>query len=74
MGITASALLVVTVPLFLALIGAIIYLAKLSRTLAMIVKELGDHKSGIKGRLHDNAQALLKLDGRVSLLEERIKK
>lgn len=41
-------------------------IAMVIATLERIEREIGDHETGLRGRLHDHQSALLKLDGRLS--------
>lgn len=43
--------------------------AMLIATLERIEREIGDHETGLRGRLHDQQNALLKLEGRVSRID-----
>jgi len=46
-------------------------IAMIIATLERIEREIGDHESGLRGRLHDHQTALLTLDGRLSAFMRR---
>jgi hypothetical protein len=63
-------------PLFIAsmagtLIGAGVAWGVLRQRLAVLEQEVGTRDTGLRGAVHDHTTAILKLDGRLTALEER---
>lgn len=62
---------------FLAGLGffvrATMKMSEIITLLKIIQHELGDHERGIRGSVHKTNEDMLRLDVRVSILEERIK-
>lgn len=50
--------------------GVKISLARLEERVRRIEQEIGTHETGLRGTVHDHTAALLKLDGRVTALEQ----
>lgn len=46
-------------------------LARIEEELKTITAELGTHETGLRGRVHIQGNALLKIDGRVTILEDK---
>jgi len=55
------------------LAGAGIAYGVLRQRLQVLEQEVGTRNSGLRGAVHDHTQSLLKLDGRVTSLEQQRK-
>jgi hypothetical protein len=53
-------------------IGARVAIAKLETRVGHIENEIGTRETGLRGAVHTNANAILKVDGRVDGLEDRV--
>lgn len=46
-------------------------LAEIGTDVKYVMQEIGTHETGLRGSVHGHTNALLRLDGRVTMLEER---